>query len=414
MAFTIPGLLGMTNQQPDPYQTLLGGYYTPQQAKMAWLGGTLQGLGAGLASGKSGAWAQGLALGGGEGLDNYRQRAMVAAGLQNRKDEQAYQHEQDAAAQAWREKTFAEDARRYGMDYALRKQEARSQADWNNIARSHQQKQWAQEDAIQQGQTAAVTDWRKNFETQGGTLFSPQMQAGLRQAGVEGVDPNDTVKYNQTTPFVNAGDYNSAFQQMTAPGAEAKTYTLSPGQVVKDSNGRTIAEGAPKEDDPNNNPFQNGTKLRKEYMDEAKPYTDLRTNYQKIQASSQDNTGASDIALVYSFMKMLDPTSVVREGEFATAANAGGVDSKIVTLYNSALNGQKLSPQVRQEFVQQAGRQFEQQAQTYQKIKKKYEGMAQQYGLDPSLVAPDITYGIQAASAQTIQTHDGYTIELVK
>ena len=94
MAFTIPGLLGMNNQQPDPYQSLLGGYYTPQQAKMAWLGGSLQGLGAGLASGKSGAWAQGLALGGGEGLDNYRQRAVAASALDMRKKEYDYQQQQ--------------------------------------------------------------------------------------------------------------------------------------------------------------------------------------------------------------------------------------------------------------------------------------------------------------------------------
>lgn len=103
-----PGLLGMNNQQPDPYQSLLGGYYTPQQAKMAWLGGSLQGLGAGLASGKSGAWAQGLALGGGEGLDNYRQRAVAASALDMRKQDQEWQmqerqrqsNEQQAQAEA--------------------------------------------------------------------------------------------------------------------------------------------------------------------------------------------------------------------------------------------------------------------------------------------------------------------------
>lgn len=96
MAFTnpFPSLLGMNNQQPDPYQSLLGGYYTPQQAKMAWLGGTLQGIGAGLASGKSGAWAQGAALGGGEGLDNYRQRAVAASALDMRKKEYDYQQQQ--------------------------------------------------------------------------------------------------------------------------------------------------------------------------------------------------------------------------------------------------------------------------------------------------------------------------------
>ena len=112
MAFTnpFPSLLGMNNQEPDPYQSLLGGYYTPQQARRAWLGGTLQGLGAGLASGKSGAWAQGLALGGGEGLDNYRQRAVAASALDMRKQEYDYQQQQrqeEAAAQQAEEEAQA-------------------------------------------------------------------------------------------------------------------------------------------------------------------------------------------------------------------------------------------------------------------------------------------------------------------
>jgi hypothetical protein len=105
-----PSLLGMNNQEPDPYQSLLGGYYTPQQARRAWLGGTLQGLGAGLASGKSGAWAQGLALGGGEGLDNYRQRAVAASALDMRKQEYDYQQQQrqeEAAARQAEEEAQA-------------------------------------------------------------------------------------------------------------------------------------------------------------------------------------------------------------------------------------------------------------------------------------------------------------------
>ena len=104
MAYTnpLPRLLGMDSQQPDPYQSLLGGYYTPQQAKMAWVGGTLQGLGAGLASGKPGAWAQGLSLGGGEGLDNYRKRAVVANQIaQNNQDQQWQDDERSRQKQQW-------------------------------------------------------------------------------------------------------------------------------------------------------------------------------------------------------------------------------------------------------------------------------------------------------------------------
>ena len=41
-----------------------------------------------------------------------------------------------------------------------------------------------------------------------------------------------------------------------------------------------------------------------------------------IQIASRDNSGQGDLSMIFAFMKMLDPTSVVREGEFATAANA--------------------------------------------------------------------------------------------
>lgn len=257
---------------------------------------------------------------------------------------------------------------------------------------------------IQGGQNA-IEDYRKQAVAGYAMNQRKQEYDYQQQQREEAAAAKQAQEEAQAAWLANPGDknlfakayptqYASQYAQTLFPG-QAEGFTLGPGQVRYGPGGQLIAEGPPKEENPDNNPFQNGTKLRKEYMDETKPFTDLRTNYQKITASSQDTTGASDIALVYSFMKMLDPTSVVREGEFATAANAGGVDARVMSLYNSALNGQKLSPQIRQEFVQQAGRQFEAQAQTYQQIKKKYEGMAQEYGLDPALVAPDITYGVQ-------------------
>ena len=103
-----PSLLGMNNQQPDPYQSLLGEYYNPQQARMAWLGGTLQGVGAGLAAGKPGAWAAGAALGGTQGVDDYRKQAAVMYGMQQRKEEHDWQRQQDEAAAA--EKRQQEEA----------------------------------------------------------------------------------------------------------------------------------------------------------------------------------------------------------------------------------------------------------------------------------------------------------------
>lgn len=135
--------------------------------------------------------------------------------------------------------------------------------------------------------------------------------------------------------------------------------------------------------------------LRTAYLKQAEPFASLAQNYRRITAASQDTTGASDIAMVYSFMKMLDPTSVVREGEFATAENAGGVDSKITTLYNKLLSGERLSPQVRGEFIQQSKRQMAQQWQSYDALRKQWEGIVGQYNLDPNRVLPDVSYGLE-------------------
>lgn len=72
-------------------------------------------------------------------------------------------------------------------------------------------------------------------------------------------------------------------------------------------------------------------------------------------ALSLPPSAASDMALIFSFMKVLDPQSVVREGEFATAANAGGVPDIMMTAYNNLLrDGQRLTADQRKSFYDQA------------------------------------------------------------
>ena len=50
-------------------------------------------------------------------------------------------------------------------------------------------------------------------------------------------------------------------------------------------------------------------------------------------------------------MKMLDPTSVVREGEFATAQNATGVPERIRNSFNKAMSGERLGQKQRTKFI---------------------------------------------------------------
>lgn len=92
--------------------------------------------------------------------------------------------------------------------------------------------------------------------------------------------------------------------------------------------------------------------LRKEVDAGSKDFRLIDSQYQIIKGSS--DTGPGDLARIFAFMKAIDPTSVVREGEQARAENAGGVPSAIWSIYNKALGAGKLSPQLRAEFTREA------------------------------------------------------------
>jgi hypothetical protein len=102
--------------------------------------------------------------------------------------------------------------------------------------------------------------------------------------------------------------------------------------------------------------FDAETKLRKEYADQTKGYTETVEGYRKVKAARDNAVG--DVSLIFGYMKMLDPGSVVREGEYATAANTRGVPETVMNLYNRIIKGERLTPGQRENFVAQAGDTF--------------------------------------------------------
>lgn len=98
-------------------------------------------------------------------------------------------------------------------------------------------------------------------------------------------------------------------------------------------------------------------KLRKEYNDNTKGFTEVRSAFDRVNAS-QDNA-VGDLSLIFGYMKMLDPGSVVREGEFANAQNAAGVPERVLNMYNRVLSGERLNKSQRESFKGQAGQLME-------------------------------------------------------
>jgi len=137
--------------------------------------------------------------------------------------------------------------------------------------------------------------------------------------------------------------------------------------------------------DPNSplNQLSGEQQLRKEFEANTKDYSEARNGYEKVLRAAQDGTGVSDIALIFGFMKTLDPSSTVREGEFATAQNSGSVADSVKNMYNKALAGERLQPEQRAQFAQTAQQQFGVYQDRYEQTRQRFEDMAGRYGYDP-------------------------------
>lgn len=109
----------------------------------------------------------------------------------------------------------------------------------------------------------------------------------------------------------------------------------------------------------------------------------------KVRSAAKDLSGAGSLAVIFGYMKTLDPTSTVREGEFANAQNAGGVPERIRNAWNSALDGNKLTPEMRAEFVASAESQFKAYEGRASKLIDGYKKLAVDNGIDPSRVVLD-------------------------
>jgi len=147
-----------------------------------------------------------------------------------------------------------------------------------------------------------------------------------------------------------------------------------------------------------NKTFDNISGLRKEFQGATKDFGAVRDAYGRIKATSGAATPAGDISMIYAYMKMLDPTSVVRESEFSIAQNARPLLDRMGLSWDavkSAWQGQKLQPEVRRDFLNQASSLYKQQLGQYENTKKQYGGLAQRFGFDPALVLTDQTGGLQ-------------------
>lgn len=225
--------------------------------------------------------------------------------------------------------------------------------------------------------------------------YNPQ-QIGLMQAiGPEGAlplmaeqafpKPGDPKRYNVGGTLVDA-DGNEIY---TAPEEEPKPIRVGDDLVVPDGEGgfRKVY-GSERKMGPD---VTGEGKIRKEWTSLVDNYRTVHDAYGRVQASVKEPSAAGDLSLIFNYMKMLDPGSVVRESEFATAAASGSYGERIQGLVQLALSGKRLSDDIRQDFVNRTEALYERANKQYEADRGRFRNIAEQYGFNPERTVPDFS-----------------------
>lgn len=226
-------------------------------------------------------------------------------------------------------------------------------------------------------------------------------QRGLAMAEERGIDVSGMPKqYNQEAEFMLRDVINQArdIEKILEPREEperkitkdimGRQRYVDTGKLVFPEVKETIKPEALQKQEEKL--FKRTQDIRKEYTKESSEFIDTRNSYNRVIASAEKPSAAGDIALLYNYMKMLDPRSTVREGEFATAQNAGAVPDWIRSRYNKVTKGEMLSENIRSDFLDRADKLYTTQEKTQKKLEKQYRNIAKKAGVDEEQAIIDL------------------------
>jgi len=208
---------------------------------------------------------------------------------------------------------------------------------------------------------------------QPGRLEIAQAQAGIQRQNQDYVSPMEQQRFQlQQQSSQRASD--AAERSARAAETQAKTQGFGQANALRDE-----FNAAPP----------------------AKNYQLVATSYETLKKawSGANPTAQDDMSGIFTYMKMLDPNSTVREGEYANAQNTTGVPDKILNLYNQAAKGERINPEQRKGFVDSAAKSYETAKAAMKNHTKRYTGLAQKFGVDPSVVVSD--FSIESQPMQT-------------
>ena len=119
--------------------------------------------------------------------------------------------------------------------------------------------------------------------------------------------------------------------------------------------------------------FEKANEFGVRFETKAEKATEAYSGYKALMESLSDPSGISDVAAIFSFMKSLDPRSVVRDSEFQMAAGASGIWEEFWNLRNKVKKGEILPETTRRDMEDLATRLVGHWENSYKAVRKNYE-----------------------------------------
>jgi len=157
------------------------------------------------------------------------------------------------------------------------------------------------------------------------------------------------------------GPEKGTFSITSTPTGFIRTNTATGAITIIESNSKQAQEAKKKEKEAfdrklkqSNTTFQRAKDIRNRFDKKSGEFVKVRDAFGRIEVSAEDPSPAGDLSLIFNYMKMLDPGSTVREGEFATAAGAASVPERFKGAYKKVVSGEMLTTGQRKDFVNRA------------------------------------------------------------
>jgi len=153
-----------------------------------------------------------------------------------------------------------------------------------------------------------------------------------------------------------------------------------------------------------------GLKLQSDIRQDFKGPKDTATAYQTMYNAATNPTQKGDTTMLYTFFKVLDPQSTVREGEIEMIKQSRSIPEKFKGMAIKLASGQTLLESERADLLNQAYQYVSNQQRGVTETIDMYKDYAKSFGLNPEKAVPNPFADIKKPPSKTVMINKKSTV----